>query len=57
MDLSSGMIFSQINSLIYINFDKLERILIYSWINERALIKHAQECRTRIGTRTSTGLV
>jgi hypothetical protein len=31
------MVTSRITSLIYINFDKLERILIQSWRNEQTL--------------------
>jgi hypothetical protein len=38
-DWSSGMVPSRITSLIYINFDELERIPVQSWRNERAL-KH-----------------
>jgi hypothetical protein len=37
MDWSSETIPSRIISLIYINFDELERILVYSCTNERAL--------------------
>jgi hypothetical protein len=36
-DWSTGLISSQITSLIYINFDELEWILAYSSITERAL--------------------
>jgi hypothetical protein len=31
------MVLSRITSLIYINFDELERIPVQSWRNERAL--------------------
>jgi hypothetical protein len=37
-DWSSGMIPSQIISLIYINFDELESIPVHSWTSERAWI-------------------
>jgi hypothetical protein len=42
-----GTIFSQIDSLIYINFDRLERFRVQSDVNEQGL-KQQKGCFTNV---------